>query len=773
MLEQLEKSETRVTHPSYSPIALLAFGCLSIVLVLWAFSPALFSYCTSDDFMILSWLRQTRGDLSGILSQFTGPWLGLTEIKYYRPLPMLDWSIQYALWHENLLNYHIVNLLTYVATALLVFLVAFELAKECNGGTSSHWVYATLAASIFTTYPDHCEVVNWLVGRLDLLATFFLLASVWCHLRWRNSNRKFDLVLAYLSMALGFLSKENAILIPPLLVMIELFLGWSHTSRPGYQPSAGLNQKVNLLFHAIRTTLGYWAALVVYLLLRKAVIGDFLGGWGPTITFYSRPIHLELLNSLQHLLVPLNASVFSGQIIYFALWLILFGLAAAGLVLGAIKSAQRRYFLAFLSAWFVLALLPTYRFLLIDGDLLNSRLAFMATVPLSLAMALGFDYFLSTQSRRKFASVASFGFVILSSAILFGNNQPWRAAGIQVIQFAGALNSVYKKLPSDPSVRIIGVPLEKDGVYVCLNGLPGMTKRPFLMRDVNNCDMVDGRDSIFPVGYFKQQIAARTSPTIFFRWAPFASELQDVGPSGKALDGIEMLYPSQNPSTVAERAGNTWVLRNLNVNCWHTGFIKIAFDRTESDATDRSPKLYFKNDTVTEFDRFNVCLGACINQESSSEYIFPLSSMPNWAFGGTCRELKLVYKGKYALTVKQVMAVPDKDVAPQIRVVSGPACWPDGAIALDQAHPKLTIAFDGAHVPGCTRVQIEAMKATLIPTQPNAPVLNSKILQSPIGTVEVGRDFFPGPGAYKFRLRALNDVDKSLGYPSDHLLIHI
>jgi hypothetical protein len=782
MQQQLDRGAPSVPLKNPNPALSLIVACALFALVIWAFSPALFSYCTSDDFLIFSWLRQSGGTFNAIAAQFTGPWLGLTEIKYYRPLPMLDWSVQYALWHDQLLNYHIVNLITYGVISVLVFLIAFELNTQGNissigPGGRSNLLYPTLAAAIFATYPDHGEAVNWLVGRLDLLATLFLLGCIWCHLRWRRSKRKSDFILAFTSLVLAFLSKENAILIPPILVLVELLLSLSKRASADDQAGAVLQTKPQLLLSCLRATAGYWFCLPIYLLVRHAAIGELVGGWGPKMAFYSRPIHLEILSSLQHTVVPLNNSVFASQPGFFLLWCLFLAIAAAGIVCSAAASIPQRGYLAFLGAWFVLTLLPTYRFFLIDGNLLNSRLAFMATVPLSLVLAIGFDYFANQIRWQKAGTALGGGFVLLSSLILYQNNQPWRAAGLEVNNFVAALNAVYKKLPDDPPVQIIGVPLEKDGVYVCLNALPGMTKVPFLLRDVQNCRMVDGRDTLFPVGFLRRQIESGVSPAQFFRWVSASSKLQQVVPGQVGSQEIESLFPSkQNPFWLRKRVvvgRQLRELKDLNVDCRQIDFINLIFDDTDTGTGATIPSLSFRNDVVTDYDRFNVCSGIRVNPGKPNQFMFPVGTLPNWAFGGTCQALKFKYTTSTGNDVRQISSVPSRLITPQIRLVSKASCDQNGAITLNAAFPKLTISFDATAIPECAGVRVEASKAALVPSGPNEAIVNSRLLHALLGTTDVDKGFFLQTGTYKLRLRALDKSGKPLGYFSDHLLIHV
>ena len=86
------------------------------------------------------------------------------------------------------------------------------------------WMGAGLAALFFAIHPTHTEVVAWVSTRASLLSTLAVLGMAWFYMGWRRDGRKSDLLGLALCGFLGFFSKEDALMILPLLVAMEWLL---------------------------------------------------------------------------------------------------------------------------------------------------------------------------------------------------------------------------------------------------------------------------------------------------------------------------------------------------------------------------------------------------------------------------------------------------------------------------------------------------------------------------------------------------------------------
>ena len=140
--------------------------------------------------------------LGEILTQRTG--------AYYRPLVMLSFAADRALWGAWPAGFHATNVLLHVAVAGLLAALAGTLGLGAGAGTA--------AALVFLAHPVQTEAVTYVSGRTDVLCALFALLGL---LAWRRARRGLDAwaVAAGASFAAALLCKEAAVLLPLVLLL--------------------------------------------------------------------------------------------------------------------------------------------------------------------------------------------------------------------------------------------------------------------------------------------------------------------------------------------------------------------------------------------------------------------------------------------------------------------------------------------------------------------------------------------------------------------------
>lgn len=165
--------------------------------------------------------------------------------REYRPLVRLSLWLNHQMG-DSALAFKISNLLMHlVCTALL-----YGLMLRLGVATTA----ALIASSIFALHPIHTTSVHFILGRTDLLAAVFYLATLYCVAGWKKSPGVMQQAITFFWFTAAFLSKELSITLPATMLMILLL------QRKTFSP-AGI----------FRTAIGLWPyafLALMYLLVR-------------------------------------------------------------------------------------------------------------------------------------------------------------------------------------------------------------------------------------------------------------------------------------------------------------------------------------------------------------------------------------------------------------------------------------------------------------------------------------------------------------------------
>src|SRR5262249_52949345 len=120
-------------------------------------------------------------------------WFEMGATQQYYPLLHSAFWIEWQLWGDCTLGYHLVNLIEHATAALLVYLIARKL--EIPG--------ALLAASLFALHPVQVESVGWITEQKNTLSAVFYLSSMWVYLTFDRTRRRASYSIAFLLFALA------------------------------------------------------------------------------------------------------------------------------------------------------------------------------------------------------------------------------------------------------------------------------------------------------------------------------------------------------------------------------------------------------------------------------------------------------------------------------------------------------------------------------------------------------------------------------------------
>ncbi len=140
-----------------------------------------------------------------------------------RPLSFLTLAINYALGGLDPFGYHIFNISIHTGCAILFYLVCLQLLSLGNR-SEDYQDIALLAAVLWAIHPLQVTGVTYIVQRMASLTALFTLLSLYGYIRGRSQSagRIKWFALSAIAALGGMASKENAILIPASLVLLEI-----------------------------------------------------------------------------------------------------------------------------------------------------------------------------------------------------------------------------------------------------------------------------------------------------------------------------------------------------------------------------------------------------------------------------------------------------------------------------------------------------------------------------------------------------------------------
>ena len=148
--------------------------------------------------------------------------------KLYRPIPMLSFGLNWLIGQEKTLSYHIVNIIIHIITTIFLYLSIIELIKHSTNKLSNNKIQfaAILSSTLWALHPIQTQAVTYIVQRMASMAGMFYIISIYFYLRSKSSNSRnefiYFIILTLVFFLLAFGSKENAVLLPFSLVLVEL-----------------------------------------------------------------------------------------------------------------------------------------------------------------------------------------------------------------------------------------------------------------------------------------------------------------------------------------------------------------------------------------------------------------------------------------------------------------------------------------------------------------------------------------------------------------------
>ncbi|HIE16344.1 MAG TPA: tetratricopeptide repeat protein [Bacteroidales bacterium] len=222
----------------------------------------LFNDYALDDAIVITQNQFTKKGLSGVrdiltteyFTGFFGKQKNLVSGGRYRPLSVVTFAIEYEFFGKSPAISHFFNILFYVLTGYILFLVLLQLFPL---ESEKRWWFSLpfLGTIIWLAHPIHTEAVANIKGRDEILSLLGALLALWYAIKFVKQQKYLQLLWSAVFLFLGIMAKETAITFL-FIIPFAIFLF--------------IDSKKKNIFTVIAVTL---VVSIVYLLIRFSIIG--------------------------------------------------------------------------------------------------------------------------------------------------------------------------------------------------------------------------------------------------------------------------------------------------------------------------------------------------------------------------------------------------------------------------------------------------------------------------------------------------------------------
>ncbi len=234
-------------------------------------------YTQDDAIVIYDNMFTTKGfsGISGILQYDT--FYGFFKVEgkdklvaggRYRPLTLVMFAVEYALFGESPLVGHLGNVLLYGLLGIVLYLLLIKLFRA-RGDLPSGALIALLTTLFFMAHPIHTEVVANIKGRDEIMTLLGSLAALLFSLKAFQENKNGLNVVAGVIFFLALMAKENAITFLAVVPLTYFVFTEAKFTKIATQ------------------TLPFLLGAILFLIIRGQVLGGNFGG----------EVSMELMNN--------------------------------------------------------------------------------------------------------------------------------------------------------------------------------------------------------------------------------------------------------------------------------------------------------------------------------------------------------------------------------------------------------------------------------------------------------------------------------------------
>jgi len=244
------------------------------------------------------------------------------------------YALEYKLFQKNPTGYHLTNLLLHIINIILLF---YLISLISNNKT-----VINLTTALFALHPVQTEAVNWVGARADLLLGVFSLLAIILFIDYIKTAKYKFYVSSLFVFVLALLSKETAIVIPVVFLILPNIL----------------NKKIKPGLKIVPFIIA-----VLYFILRESVMKELMqrSYWGGS--FYSNILSSIMISSeyIFKIIYPYRLSVdysFKLPKSIFDIRILTSIAIYTLLTIWALKNWKKNKLITFGILWFIIFLLP-------------------------------------------------------------------------------------------------------------------------------------------------------------------------------------------------------------------------------------------------------------------------------------------------------------------------------------------------------------------------------------------------------------------------------
>jgi protein O-mannosyl-transferase len=175
-----------------------------------------YNYVNFDDNLKILHNYEKLTDLSKITDAFFTDSYFNNGGYYYRPTLTLSFYLDAFIGGKNPFFYHLSNIILHILSCIFLLILLRKF-------TTDHGL-ALLITSIFAVNPLFLNAVAWIPGRNDIIASLFVILSLFYFLKYSEKINPLFAFLHLLFYLIACFSKEIAVLLPVLIILYIILI---------------------------------------------------------------------------------------------------------------------------------------------------------------------------------------------------------------------------------------------------------------------------------------------------------------------------------------------------------------------------------------------------------------------------------------------------------------------------------------------------------------------------------------------------------------------